>query len=41
MDRPGERPRYRIRPHDGGRCRLPDLDSLHDALVFGEGEDYR
>lgn len=36
-----ERPPYRLEPHDSGRCRLPDLDSLHDALVFGEGESYR
>lgn len=36
-----ERPRYRIEPHDAGRCRLPSLDSLHHALAFGEGEGYR
>lgn len=38
---PPERARYTITPHDAGECRLPDLDSLHDALVFGEGEAYR
>jgi hypothetical protein len=36
-----ERPPYRIVPHHAGRCFLPNLDSLHDALVFGEGESYR
>ncbi|HZD05557.1 MAG TPA: ribbon-helix-helix protein, CopG family [Longimicrobiales bacterium] len=41
-DRPGKEPApYRIEPHDSGRCYLPGLDSLHDALVFGEGEAYR
>lgn len=42
LDRPrGDRAPYRLEPHDAGRCRLPNLDSLHDALVLGEGEDYR
>jgi len=42
VDRPShERPRYRIQPHHAGRCYLPNLDSVHDALVFGEGEAYR
>lgn len=31
-------PPYRITPHDAGRCRLPNLDSLHHVLVFGEGD---
>jgi hypothetical protein len=42
LDRPSlERPSYTLRPHDAGRCYLPSLDSVHDALVFGEGEAYR
>lgn len=36
-----ERQRYRIKPHSAGRCRLPNLDSVHEALVFAEGEGYR
>lgn len=36
-----ERPTYRITPVSLGRCALPDLDSLHQALVYGEGESYR
>ena len=38
---PAERAPYRIKPHHGGRCYVPHLDSLHDVLVFGEGEAYR
>lgn len=38
---PVTREPYRIEPHDAGRCRLPDLDSFHHTLVFGEGEGYR
>jgi hypothetical protein len=36
-----QRKRYRIKAHRSGRCHLPSLDSVHDALVFGEGEAYR
>lgn len=36
-----DRPPYRITPHDAGRCRLPNLDSLHHTLVFAEGDAYR
>lgn len=32
---------YRITPHPAGRCAVPDLDSLHESLVFGEGEGFR
>ena len=35
------RKRYRLKAHRSGRCNLPNLDSAHDALVFGEGEAYR
>jgi hypothetical protein len=36
-----DRPRYRIRPVSLGRCALPNLDSLYDSLVFGEGEWFK
>jgi hypothetical protein len=36
-----ERERYAIEPHDAGRCYLPNLDSFHATLVFGEGEGYK
>jgi hypothetical protein len=32
---------YRITPHPAGGCALRDLDSLHEALAFGEGEAFR
>lgn len=32
---------YRTEPHSAGRCALPNVDSLHHTLVFGEGEAYR
>lgn len=32
---------YRITPHPAGGCRLPDLDSLHEALAMAEGEGFR
>lgn len=38
---PRERTPYRMEPHDAGRCLAPSLDSVHDALAFGEGEGYR
>lgn len=42
LDEPSaERPLYRTTPHSAGRCRLPNLDSVHDALVFAEGEGYK
>lgn len=42
LDEPAEeRPPYRIKPVDLGRCAMPNLDSLHEALVFGEGEAYK
>jgi hypothetical protein len=28
-------------PLELGRCRLPNLDSIAEALAVGEGEDYR
>ena len=37
---PEERPTYRIRPVRLGRCALPNVDSLNEALVFCEGESY-
>lgn len=36
-----ERAPYRITPHPAGGCSLPDLDSLHEALAFGEGDAFR
>jgi len=43
LDRPDatERSPYRIHPHAAGRCYLKNLDSLHDALTYGEGEGYK
>jgi len=32
---------YTLEPHASGRCLIPSLDRLHDALVRGEGETYR
>ncbi len=42
LDEPtAERKPYRIKPVSLGRCALPNLDSLHAALVYGEGEAYK
>ena len=38
---PESRERYSIQSHRAGRCYLPNLDSVHDALVYGEGEAYK
>ena len=35
------RPRYRIRPVDLGRCKVPSLDKVSAVLAFAEGEEYR
>lgn len=42
MDRPEtDRPPYRIRPVDLGRCRVPSLDKTSAVLAFAEGEEYK
>jgi hypothetical protein len=35
------RRRYRIKPLDLGRCRLPSLDNITEALTLLEGDDFR
>jgi hypothetical protein len=32
---------FRTRSADLGEMRFPESGSVHDALVFGEGEDYK
>jgi hypothetical protein len=42
VDRPhAERPPYRIKPHDAGRCYLPKLDKTADVLAWAEGDDFK
>lgn len=42
MDAPQpKRPRYSTRSVDLGRCLVPDLDDVTDALAAAEGEDFR
>jgi hypothetical protein len=36
-----QRAPYRIKPHDSGRCYLPNLDSIHDVLSRAEGDAYK
>ena len=38
---PKKREPYRTQPLDLGRPVLPNVDSIHEALVFAEGEDYK
>jgi len=38
---PADRTPYRLLPVSLGQPRLPNLDDVHEALVFAEGEDYR
>jgi hypothetical protein len=42
LERPDEeRAPYRLKPRRLGRCLVPDLDSVTDALTVGEGEGFR
>lgn len=42
MDAPEPRgPRYTTPSSDLGRCLVPDLDDVADALAGAEGEDFR
>lgn len=39
--KPRSRPRFRVRPLEVGRCRLPALDDVAEALAAAEGEAFR
>lgn len=32
---------YRIAPHDGGGCRVDNLDCIEDALSVAAGDDHK
>jgi len=36
-----DRPRFRVRPLQVGKCRLPALDDVAEALAAAEGEAFR
>lgn len=38
LEKPSERGRFRVRPLDVGKCRLPTLDDVAEALAAAEGE---
>jgi hypothetical protein len=41
MHEPRAPARYRTRPVDLGRCRLPNVDDVASVLAAAEGEGYR
>ncbi len=41
MEEPSKRRRFRVRPLKVGKCRLPALDDVAEALAAAEGEAFR
>ena len=39
--KPKKREPFRTQPLDLGKPVLPNVDKIHDVLVFAEGEDYK
>ena len=41
LEKPSGRRRFRVRPLNVGKCRLPALDDVAEALAAAEGEAFR
>jgi hypothetical protein len=41
MEKPSKRRRFRVRPLQVGKCRLPALDDVAEALAAAEGEGFK